>query len=208
MTNHFPGAKTRSLSSDSCCWFHLTDKFAAAPPQRVRTVVVHHHCCHHCRRIPSPVAPPPLLSLVAIVIVSRRQSRRRHCRHSSSLLLFSLRHRRCRCRCRCRRPSPSSYYNTNKTGGWQHQISQARAVHAHAPTYVPAVADHFCPIDRQWTPEEALAKNEMGLGRWLLMSYASCHLGVLNVDFSTRHRWTREAACRHKNKRRGRVVGR
>jgi len=38
-------------------------------------------------------------------------------------------------------------YHTNTTGGWQHQISQARAVHAHAPTYVPAVADHFCPIN-------------------------------------------------------------
>ena len=122
-------------SSDSCCLFRSTDEFAAAPPQRVRTVVVrhvvaivsvshrpsrrHHRHCHRCP-IPSPVAPSPSLS-------------------SSSL--SSLRHRR------CRRPLPSSYYHTNTTGGWQHQISQARAVHAHAPTYVPAVADHFCLIN-------------------------------------------------------------
>ena len=38
-------------------------------------------------------------------------------------------------------------YHTNTTGGWQHQISQAWAVDAHAPTYVLAVADHFCPIN-------------------------------------------------------------
>jgi len=38
-------------------------------------------------------------------------------------------------------------YHTNTTGGWLHQISQAWAVHAHAPTYVPpVVADHFFPI--------------------------------------------------------------
>jgi len=38
-------------------------------------------------------------------------------------------------------------YHTNTTGGWLHQISQAWAVHAHAPTSVPAVvADHFFPI--------------------------------------------------------------
>jgi hypothetical protein len=75
MTNHFPGAQTRSLSSDSCFWFCSTDEFAA-PPQRVRT----------------------------------------------------------------------DNYHTNTTWGWQHPISQAWAVHAHAPTYVP-VADHFCPIN-------------------------------------------------------------
>ena len=37
MTNRFPSTQTRSLSSDSCCWFYSTDKFAAAPPQHVRT---------------------------------------------------------------------------------------------------------------------------------------------------------------------------
>ncbi len=88
-------------------------------------------------------------------------------------------------------------YKTYRTGVWHHQSSQAQAVYAHAPTYVPAVADHFCLINslchcrgecvsnvrlstrpRQQTPEEALAK---------LMSSASLRLGISNVAFSTRH---------------------
>ncbi len=56
-------------------------------------------------------------------------------------------------------------YHTNTTGGWLHQISQAWAVHAHTPTYVPpVVADHF----------------------FLIISWCHCpERGISNVRIST-----------------------
>ncbi len=98
-----PQRATRSISSDFCSQFCLTNKFAAAPPQRATRLILLDFCSRFHVTYEFAAAPP---------------------QHAHT-----------------------DNYHTNTTGGWLHQISQAWAVHTHAPTNVPpVVADHFFPI--------------------------------------------------------------